>query len=365
LLNVVAASRFLRRWLLAMPQGCGASVTTVGEACSNSSSSSRGAQHDSLHAQGSSAGHAASHQNCTHWQPQQQQQQQQQARACALQQQQHRQQHHHRRSSSCRSAWPALPRQLLLAALIALSAPPLPAWLPRLPGPQLASATEINSAVSIFGPWDYELREDGGSRCTDMVQRTAELGLNTRTMFLPTLFWVSKHEDGFFEHTKVRTPHSRTLQGSAPRSPVGTPEFFNLPVLPPEQSGLQRHHINRHAAHVLALSGGHQPAHDPHFRQCSLGRLQVDAEEYFDDQREVEYFCFNQQYHRAPKQVLVDEMVCLKVTQPGHVCQVSSMASCVQASASWLGRLARLQVDGTAAQPSPASLLTTSLFCKK
>jgi hypothetical protein len=33
------------------------------------------------------------------------------------------------------------------------------------------------------------------------------------------------------------------------------------------------------------------------------GALQVDAEEYFDDQREVEYFCFNQQYHRAPKQV--------------------------------------------------------------
>lgn len=31
--------------------------------------------------------------------------------------------------------------------------------------------------------------------------------------------------------------------------------------------------------------------------------VQVDAEEYFDDQREVEYFCFNQQYHRAPKQV--------------------------------------------------------------
>lgn len=30
---------------------------------------------------------------------------------------------------------------------------------------------------------------------------------------------------------------------------------------------------------------------------------QIDAEEYFDDQREVEYFCFNQQYHRAPKQV--------------------------------------------------------------
>ena len=33
--------------------------------------------------------------------------------------------------------------------------------------------------------------------------------------------------------------------------------------------------------------------------------MQVDAEEYFDDQREVEYFCFNQQYHRAPKQVPV------------------------------------------------------------
>jgi hypothetical protein len=60
---------------------------------------------------------------------------------------------------------------------------------------------------------------------------------------------------------------------------------------------------------VLAWSGGHQPAHDPHFRKYSLGRLQVDAEEYFDDQREVEYFCFNQQYHRAPKQVLVNEMV--------------------------------------------------------
>ncbi len=29
----------------------------------------------------------------------------------------------------------------------------------------------------------------------------------------------------------------------------------------------------------------------------------MDAEQYFDDQREVEYFCFNQQYHRAPKQV--------------------------------------------------------------
>lgn len=70
-------------------------------------------------------------------------------------------------------------------------------------GPLLARATEINSAVSIFGPWDYELRPDGTSRCTDMVQRTAELGLFERTLFLPTLFWVSKHPDGFFESNTV------------------------------------------------------------------------------------------------------------------------------------------------------------------
>ena len=66
-----------------------------------------------------------------------------------------------------------------------------------------AAATEINSAVSIFGPWDYMLREDGTSRCTDMVDRTVELGLNSRTMFLPTLFWVSKHSEGFFERNEV------------------------------------------------------------------------------------------------------------------------------------------------------------------
>lgn len=70
-------------------------------------------------------------------------------------------------------------------------------------GPLLASATEINSAVSIFGPWDYELRPDGTSRCTDMVRRTAQLGLFERTLFLPTLFWVSKHPDGFFETNTV------------------------------------------------------------------------------------------------------------------------------------------------------------------
>lgn len=64
---------------------------------------------------------------------------------------------------------------------------------------QSASSCEAHTAVR--NDRDYELREDGTSRCTDMVQRTAELGLNTRTMFLPTLFWVSKHEDGFFERT--------------------------------------------------------------------------------------------------------------------------------------------------------------------
>ena len=198
-----------------MPQDCGGSSITGGETTSRNSSS--GVQHDDSHMQGSSTVHAAAQETCTHRKQHSQQQQQQQACACAQQPRQHRQQqHHHRRSSSCRSARPALPRQLLLAALIALSALPLPAWLPCLPGPQLASATEINSAVSIFGPWDYELREDGGSRCTDMVQRTAELGLNTRTMFLPTLFWVSKHEDGFFEHTKVCSPASRTHQAQHP-----------------------------------------------------------------------------------------------------------------------------------------------------
>ena len=29
------------------------------------------------------------------------------------------------------------------------------------------AGTEINTAVSIFGPWDYELRQDGTSRCAD------------------------------------------------------------------------------------------------------------------------------------------------------------------------------------------------------
>lgn len=86
--------------------------------------------------------------------------------------------------------------QLCLAAAVAVAA--------LLLGPTLTHATEINSAVSIFGPWDYELRADGTSRCTDMVKRTAELGVNSRTMFLPTLFWVSKHPEDFFETNSVR-----------------------------------------------------------------------------------------------------------------------------------------------------------------
>jgi hypothetical protein len=68
-----------------------------------------------------------------------------------------------------------------------------------------ACATEINSAVPIFGPWDYELREDGGSRCTDMVDRAALLP-NSRIMFLPTLFWVSKYPEGAFDRKMVRRP---------------------------------------------------------------------------------------------------------------------------------------------------------------
>lgn len=32
-----------------------------------------------------------------------------------------------------------------------------------------AAATEINTAVSVFGPWDYELRPDGTSRCAAVV----------------------------------------------------------------------------------------------------------------------------------------------------------------------------------------------------
>lgn len=122
------------------------------------------------------------------------------------------QRRHRRRHSDGGAAAASLlhQRQLLFSATVLLAALVLPAGV--LPP---AAATEINSAVSIFGPWDYELREDGGSRCTDMVQRTAELGLNTRTMFLPTLFWVSKHEDGFFDSNEVRTtliPHVAAAQ---------------------------------------------------------------------------------------------------------------------------------------------------------
>lgn len=42
-----------------------------------------------------------------------------------------------------------------------------------------ATATEINTAVSVFGPWDYELRADGTSRCAAATrcQQEALLGL--------------------------------------------------------------------------------------------------------------------------------------------------------------------------------------------
>lgn len=122
---------------------------------------------------------------------------------CQQQQQVEGQQRHHsrpQRRDRRAAALNPLPQRLLLALGVAVVTLLLPAGGPSL---QPAAATEINSAVSIFGPWDYEQREDGTSRCTDMVQRTAELGHDTRTMFLPTLFWVSKHEDGFFERTAV------------------------------------------------------------------------------------------------------------------------------------------------------------------
>jgi len=40
-------------------------------------------------------------------------------------------------------------------------------------------------------------------RCTDMVDRSAALP-NSRVLFLPTLFWVSQHEEGYFENNEVR-----------------------------------------------------------------------------------------------------------------------------------------------------------------
>ena len=63
----------------------------------------------------------------------------------------------------------------------------------------------------------------------------------------------------------------------------------------------------KQAAEPLPRSGAFQPAYGQQSLDTDIvDCLQVDAEEYFDDQREVEYFCFNQQYHRAPKQVLSD-----------------------------------------------------------
>jgi hypothetical protein len=36
-----------------------------------------------------------------------------------------------------------------------------------------------------------------------MVDRSAKLP-NSRVLFLPTLFWVSRHEEGYFDNTEVR-----------------------------------------------------------------------------------------------------------------------------------------------------------------
>ena len=50
-------------------------------------------------------------------------------------------------------------------------------------------------------------------RCTDMVDRSAKLP-NSRVLFLPTLFWVSRHEEGYFDNNEVRsylTPLLRTV----------------------------------------------------------------------------------------------------------------------------------------------------------
>ena len=37
-----------------------------------------------------------------------------------------------------------------------------------------------------------------------MVDRSAKLP-NSRVLFLPTLFWVSRHEEGYFDNTEVRS----------------------------------------------------------------------------------------------------------------------------------------------------------------
>ena len=41
-----------------------------------------------------------------------------------------------------------------------------------------------------------------------MVDRSAALP-NSRVLFLPTLFWVSEHEEGYFEENEVRTLSAR------------------------------------------------------------------------------------------------------------------------------------------------------------
>ena len=50
-------------------------------------------------------------------------------------------------------------RRRAAAALVLVTAS-----LCALLGASPVGATEINTAVSVFGPWDYELRADGTSR---------------------------------------------------------------------------------------------------------------------------------------------------------------------------------------------------------
>jgi len=240
----------------------------AGGGASDSAMELRRSCHQGINSAALCGGHQAAQAQTPGSQPQRRQQQQQQQQCYdheADQQQRSAGRRHHRRrgGGTAAAAAFAFPQRLALAVTVLLAALLLPEGV--LPP---AAATEINSAVSIFGPWDYELREDGTSRCTDMVQRTAELGLSMRTMFLPTLFWVSKHEDGYFDRNQVSS-------------------LFRSGIFKFRKIGWQSKVTNH----------DHNPI------------VQVDAEEYFDDQREVEYFCFNQQYHRAPKQQGVRHIV--------------------------------------------------------
>ena len=46
--------------------------------------------------------------------------------------------------------------------------------------------------------------------------------------------------------------------------------------------------------------------------------MQVDLDAYFNHQREVEYYCYNQQFHRRPAQV--DFSLC-RLFSSSHICR--------------------------------------------